>query len=87
MPRKALVIPLRPRQRLPMERLLLAAEVAEVLSVSVHVLARWARLKQGPKVTYVGEGLRPLRRYRREDIEAYLEERGSGRWGGGGKRA
>lgn len=52
-----------------MEELLTSLEVAELLRVSAYTVKRWRREGTGPKHIVVGG----LIRYRRSDVEAYLE--------------
>jgi excisionase family DNA binding protein len=47
-------------------------EVAEYLSVSVQTLRNWARDGVGPRSFRVGRD----RRYRRDEVDAWLEEQG-----------
>ena len=58
-----------PLEKLPLERLLTAAEVAEILRVSPKTVRRLP-IKSVP----VGRGKRPRRVYRRSDVQQYIEE-------------
>jgi predicted DNA-binding transcriptional regulator AlpA len=46
-------------------------EVARILTVSVASVRRWRLLSQGPKFLKVGASVR----YRREDVEEWLDSR------------
>lgn len=53
------------------ERLLSVPEVAEYLAVPVSTLYRWRSMRTGPPGMRVGRHVR----YRRRDVEAWLEGR------------
>lgn len=57
-----------------MESLLNETQVAEVLQVSLACMRRWRLMGQGPEYRKVG----PLVRYRREDLERWIESQPSG---------
>lgn len=52
--------------------LLTTSEVSELLSISASALCRWRQDGVGPRVVWIGEA---SPRYRREDVEAFIEER------------
>lgn len=55
------------------DRLLTARDVAEWLATSPATLCRWRQSGKGPR--WVALGASP--RYRREDIEAWIDEQAS----------
>ena len=61
-----------PERRSPLAT---SAEVAAYLRVSERTVEDWAYKDTGPPFTYAGA----QRRYKWEDVEKYLAERGSGR--------
>ncbi len=62
--------PSRAAESLPLERLLSAEDVGQILGVS----AKTVRRLPIPSVS-VSTGRHPMRRYRRADVERWIEER------------
>jgi excisionase family DNA binding protein len=58
-------------------------EVAAYLQVSVRTVEDWAYRGRGPRFTMAGE----QRRYKWEDVDAYLTERARGRTVASGRTA
>ena len=57
-----------------MELLLTTNETAAILGVQVQTLAMWRLYKRGPRYTKMGR----LVKYRRSDIEAFIERNSVG---------
>lgn len=57
--------------------LLTPKETAEMLRVSTDTLEAWRAKRKGPPWTKLGDGGRSPVRYRRADVEAYLQARQS----------
>lgn len=57
-----------------MDRLLTARDVAEWLATSPATLCRWRQAGKGPRWVALGDS---SPRYRREDVEAWLEAQAS----------
>ncbi len=56
------------------ERLLTEAQVAKRLNLSRRCLAGWRQLRKGPPFLDLGQGGRPVIRYRESDLELWLEQ-------------
>lgn len=56
---------------MPEERLWTEAEVADYLHVSIRTVQRWRSEKVGPKVLWAAKSPR----YRKADVDAWLERR------------
>lgn len=54
--------------------LLRPAEAAVLLTVHADTLARWRREGKGPRFVKFGTGRTAIIRYRREDLETYIDE-------------
>lgn len=55
--------------------LLTPAQVAALLQVKTETLEAWRGKRIGPKFIKLGDGRRSPVRYRRTDVETYLQER------------
>ena len=57
-----------------LEPLMSDHDVARIIRMSLATVRRWRRFNQGPKYFKIGAAVR----YRREDVEAYLNSRQTG---------
>jgi len=62
--------------------LLTAAQVADILKISVPVLGNWRSAGRGPRYLKLTEGQRGRVRYRRPDVDAFIASRTGGRGDG-----
>ena len=61
-------------KKLPQNRLITSAIVAEMLAVTPATLCRWRREGTGPPFVRLHRRQRAIVRYRADDIEKYLDD-------------